>query len=149
MSKVLAIDIIEHVPDDQAVIAEISRVLKPGGRLVLTTLIESRPHHIYPMSFPDHVREYTPDQLALLVRESGLAVDDMFFFYYAPRLLAREIQLLSRQSRLGRTLLSRVAIGMLTRVIGDLGMLTRVIGDLERLHRWGQPGGVGVLALKS
>lgn len=33
---VLLLDVLEHVPDEQTVIDEVARVLRPGGRLVLT-----------------------------------------------------------------------------------------------------------------
>ncbi|MGI8968537.1 MAG: class I SAM-dependent methyltransferase [Chloroflexota bacterium] len=33
---VLLLDVLEHVPDEGAVIAEIARVLRPGGRLILS-----------------------------------------------------------------------------------------------------------------
>lgn len=34
---VVLLDVLEHVPDDRSVIAEVARVLVPGGQLVLTT----------------------------------------------------------------------------------------------------------------
>jgi SAM-dependent methyltransferase len=33
---ILLLDVLEHVPNDRAVICEVSRVLRPGGRLVLS-----------------------------------------------------------------------------------------------------------------
>jgi SAM-dependent methyltransferase len=33
---VLLLDVLEHVPDERAVLAEIARLLRPGGRLVLS-----------------------------------------------------------------------------------------------------------------
>ena len=34
--RVIASEVLEHVPDDQAACAELARVLKPGGRLAVT-----------------------------------------------------------------------------------------------------------------
>jgi len=57
--------VIEHIKDDKTFISEIHRVLKPGGKLLLTT-----PNR--PMSLtrnPWHIREYTGNELADIIGE--------------------------------------------------------------------------------
>ena len=50
---IVSFETIEHVPDDQALVAEFARLLKPGGRLVVST-----PNQ-WPLAIaPYHVREY-------------------------------------------------------------------------------------------
>jgi SAM-dependent methyltransferase len=48
---VLCTEMLEHVPDPQSVIRELSRILKPGGRLLLTAPLGSgihqEPYHYY------------------------------------------------------------------------------------------------------
>ena len=65
---VSAIEVIEHVPDgaEENFLAEIHRVLRPGGALVLTT-----PSVRAPMP-PTHYRHYTLDRLLELTRGAGL-----------------------------------------------------------------------------
>jgi SAM-dependent methyltransferase len=63
--------VIEHIQDDKAFISEINRVLKPGGKLLLTT-----PNR--PMSLtrnPWHIREYTSAELAAHVGKSFSKVE--------------------------------------------------------------------------
>lgn len=60
---VISFQVIEHIRDDRAFVAEIHRVLRPGGRFLVTT-----PNA--PMSLtrnPWHVREYTPEELRQLL----------------------------------------------------------------------------------
>lgn len=62
---VLSFETIEHVSDDRRYVDEISRVLRPGGWLVLSTPRASAPDAV-PQN-PFHVREYTWQQLARLL----------------------------------------------------------------------------------
>jgi SAM-dependent methyltransferase len=61
----VAVEVIEHVAEDDAFCAHAARVLRPGGWAMLTT-----PNGDYnPVPHPDHVRHYTRAQLhALLAR---------------------------------------------------------------------------------
>lgn len=55
--------VIEHIQDDKTFISEIHRVLKPGGKLLLTT-----PNRLMSLTRnPWHIREYTGPELAALV----------------------------------------------------------------------------------
>jgi 2-polyprenyl-3-methyl-5-hydroxy-6-metoxy-1,4-benzoquinol methylase len=60
---VVSFQVIEHIQDDHAFVKEVYRVLKPGGKFIVTT-----PNK--PMSItrnPWHIREYTPSELAELL----------------------------------------------------------------------------------
>ena len=138
-SKVLGVDVIEHIPDDQGAVKEILRVLKPGGRVVLTSLLEDRPHYLHKIEFNDHVREYDLKSFKALFENAGLQISKIDYFYYAPSMLARELGLLSYQ------------IGI-TRVPGigfSLGILWRLMCDFERRFPVGKPGGIGISAIKA
>ncbi len=60
---VVSFQVIEHIEEDEALVKEIHRVLKPGGVLVLTT-----PNRTMSLTRnPWHVREYTPGELKALL----------------------------------------------------------------------------------
>jgi SAM-dependent methyltransferase len=65
-----AFDVLEHIDDDRAVLAELHRVLRPSGRLVLTV-----PQHAWLWSgadsFAHHRRRYSREDLLAKVREAG------------------------------------------------------------------------------
>lgn len=98
-TRILFSEVIEHIPDDRAALAELARVLAPGGRLAITT-----PNADYPLAWDpinkvleatigrpirrgvlsgiwaNHERLYTPEDLAAKVAEAGLIVDEVRFF---------------------------------------------------------------------
>src|SRR5690554_821416 len=59
---VVSFQVIEHIEDDQLFLEEIYRVLKPGGKAIIST-----PNIKHTLSRnPWHIRKYTPDQLKAL-----------------------------------------------------------------------------------
>jgi ubiquinone/menaquinone biosynthesis C-methylase UbiE len=137
-SKVLAADVIEHVPDDRMAIREVARVLKPGGRAVVTTLLADRPTYVRRMEFDTHVREYSRDSFVALFSGASLVVERVFFFYYAPTLIARELQVWTESTSLGL----RAPVPMF------VGAPLRLLTALEALVPAGRPAGIGAVARK-
>ncbi|MEV7964988.1 methyltransferase domain-containing protein [Sphaerisporangium sp. NPDC088356] len=78
--RVIAAEVLEHIPDDMAAMREIHRVLKPGGRAAITVpsfLPEricwalSEAYHTAPGG---HVRIYTLAELSAKLKATGLEV---------------------------------------------------------------------------
>lgn len=86
---VTALDVIEHIEDDIAVIFEFKRVLKDGGALILTV-----PAFKFLWSYHDeinhHKRRYEKKQLVGRVTSAGLEVErsGYFFFFLFPLVAA-------------------------------------------------------------
>jgi ubiquinone/menaquinone biosynthesis C-methylase UbiE len=137
-TKLLLVDVLEHIPDDASALREAARVLAPGGVLVLTTLLCDRPAYLRRMQFPDHAREYTLGRLLSLLADAGLVARRVHYFYHAPTLIARELQVALEQTPLGRP-----GIDLLS------APLLRALGSIESLLHVGQPAGIGLVAVRA
>ncbi len=63
---VVSFQVIEHIKDDEQFLHEIHRVLKPGGKVILTT-----PNIMMSITrSPWHTREYTPEQMGEILESS-------------------------------------------------------------------------------
>ena len=78
VDAVLALDVLEHV-DDSAVLAEVARVLRPGGLLVASV-----PAYPWLWSVRDedagHLRRYGGRTLERVLREAGLVPSDLLHY---------------------------------------------------------------------
>jgi SAM-dependent methyltransferase len=79
--RIVAAEVLEHIPEDTTAIAEVARVLRPGGTLAVTVprwLPEkvcwalSREYHEVEGG---HVRIYTGDELVGKLRDAGLVLE--------------------------------------------------------------------------
>jgi len=66
---VVSFETLEHVPDARAMVFEIRRVLKPGGRLVLSTPNRAFGAPERHSNNPFHIKEFTADELRELLNE--------------------------------------------------------------------------------
>lgn len=92
------LDVIEHLEDDRAALLEAIRLLRPGGRVVITV-----PAFMFLWSEHDvvnqHQRRYRRPQLASLLRGVGLEIERLTYFNFYLFGLATVDRLASRVTR--------------------------------------------------
>jgi SAM-dependent methyltransferase len=69
IDTVLALEVLEHVPDPEACLAEVDRVLKPDGRLLLTVPFVAPLHQL-----PFDYQRFTPHGLEAVLGRHGFAI---------------------------------------------------------------------------
>lgn len=124
---VICTEVLEHVQDDGRAVAELRRVLAPGGALVLSV---PTPPAVFD---PAHVREgYTREQLAALFEQHGLAIVDARYCMHAC------FRTLLRYWRPGRVPLGAIlALAWMDRRLTpgapmDMVVLARPLGSVAR-----------------
>ncbi|MEU1708650.1 HAD-IA family hydrolase [Streptomyces sp. NPDC005706] len=136
----LCAELLEHVPDPDAVLAELSRVTRPGGLLVLA--VPNSVEATWPLfrgiqrkSFSaGHVREYTVDALAEAAERAGfhrVSLGSRWFLFYW---LAFGVERSRLAAPAARALLRLRWLSRLTgRIVEELTFLeTRVLGPRSR-----------------
>jgi len=135
------LDTLEHVQDDCAALAEIQRVLRPGGVALVTV-----PAHPWMFSGHDaalhHVRRYRRAELIERVRASGLELVTLRYTNVAVFPLVAAVRLMSRGSREPRSDTTSVPAAPLN---GLLYALTALESHL--LPHLPSPFGVGLLVV--
>lgn len=120
LDLVVALDVLEHLPDDSGAAREIFRVLRPGG-----VLIAFVPALRLLWGFQDevahHLRRYGKRDFADLIAQAGFHIDRVTFFnslLFPPILLARLAmrvyppQHLASENQIGGTLTNTLLCGI-------------------------------------
>jgi cyclopropane fatty-acyl-phospholipid synthase-like methyltransferase len=132
--QIICLETIEHLSDDQRLLRTLSRMLEPGGQLLLTTPFDghlplySEERHPSAAEDGSHVRYgYSPQQLRAIVEAAGLEVRDESF---VSGLFSQKLTSLMRRltRRFGR------AIGWV--IVLPLRPLAMLDGPLRRLLRY-------------
>jgi 2-polyprenyl-3-methyl-5-hydroxy-6-metoxy-1,4-benzoquinol methylase len=82
--QIICFEVIEHIKDDKAVVKALAHMLKPGGKLLLTTPNKNYRHllgdKISATEDGSHVRwGYTHEELRKLAKNAGLVVSEEAF----------------------------------------------------------------------
>jgi len=88
MDLVMSTDMWEHIDDDAAVARETVRVLRPGGRALVTVPCSMKLWSGHDLAL-GHVRRYEKDQLVAVMEGAGLEVTDVMSWNVLLRPVAR------------------------------------------------------------
>ncbi|NNG38996.1 methyltransferase domain-containing protein [Flexivirga sp. ID2601S] len=72
---VTALDMIEHIEDDDAAVRNIHRVLRPGGTAIIAVPADPKLWSSHDVAV-NHVRRYTRESLLAVLERNGLVVDE-------------------------------------------------------------------------
>jgi SAM-dependent methyltransferase len=142
---VMALDVIEHLDDDAAALAEIARITRPGGRVLV---------HVpaFPMLWTDkddlnhHRRRYRRAELDAVVANAGLCVHTLAYVNAAVFPLALARALVQRRQRRASAP-SAAALDPLYNLPDALNRLLLAVMGLERrVQRW-LPFGMSLVCL--
>ena len=76
---VLALDVIEHIDDDAAALANLARLVRPGGIMIVS--VPALPDLFSEFdTVQGHRRRYLPEQLRAAFDQSGLAIEQLFWW---------------------------------------------------------------------
>ena len=96
---ITALDVIEHIEDDEEALKQINKMLAPDGTLLLTV-----PAYQWLYCLSDaaigHYRRYTKGSVSLLLRKTGFSISHVtyFFCFLIPVAIARKYYLWIRQA---------------------------------------------------
>jgi len=142
-------DVLEHLPDDRAILRGLHQLLKPGGVLLLTV-----PAHLSLWSYFDvsscHCRRYEPDELAVKLAEAGFRIEYLTEFMTS----IFPLVWLGRRVKGGSRTTDRATADARTenelKIVPGVNGLLKAVLSLEAAaiaRRWRLPKGTSLLAV--
>lgn len=144
---VIALNVLEHIGDDQAAVGELYRILRPGGTLIIEVPAGSSLFDIYDKALM-HYRRYDMPGLLTLLERAGFAIErksHLGFFLFPAFYLSKRLNQLrydGRDAASAQQIAARQIAG--TKKTGGLG---RLVMRLEETLRPYIPYPVGVRCL--
>jgi SAM-dependent methyltransferase len=117
---IYSVDVLEHISDDRAALANLARALRPGGWLIIHTPLAPQRHWLRRFDLErcprsDHVRQgYNEDDLSDKVRASGLGITSVRYTHGRWGTLAWELWMLARPYPLAKALLWPLAMFLIS-----------------------------------
>jgi SAM-dependent methyltransferase len=135
-------DVLEHIDDDEKALAELRRILKPGGRLLISVPAFAMLWGAHDEAF-GHFRRYSRRELVAKFERAGLEVEDSSYFealFFVPMFLFRKLKALlpATRDRDDFVPVSRSLNAILRRVIAWEAYIVR---------RWHPPFGVSLIGV--
>ena len=96
---ITSLDVVEHTPNDREALAELRRVAKPGGTLLVTVPAYQTLWSLHDVA-NHHYRRYNRASLAAPARDAGWEVERTTFFNSLPLAPAAAVRLAQRRKRL-------------------------------------------------
>ena len=78
LSQVIALDVLEHIKEDEKAVKEIARVLKKHGKFVVCVPADTPLSYLNPVRYVQHERHYTISQITSLLKKNGLKIEKLF-----------------------------------------------------------------------
>lgn len=101
LDLVVAFDVLEHLVDDDSCVAEVHRVLRPGGTFLVAVPADPRLWSEHDVAV-DHVRRYTRPTLRAVLERGGFDIDSVASW----NVLLRPVVALRRRSSSGSDLVA-------------------------------------------
>jgi SAM-dependent methyltransferase len=96
---ITSLDVVEHTPDDRVALAELRRVSKPGGWLLVTVPAYQTLWSLHDVA-NHHFRRYNRTTLTRPARDAGWEVERMTFFNSLPLAPAAVVRLAQRRKQM-------------------------------------------------
>jgi SAM-dependent methyltransferase len=96
---ITSLDVVEHTPNDREALAELRRVSKPGGWLLITVPAYQTLWSLHDVA-NHHFRRYNRASLSAPARDAGWQVERMTFFNSLPLAPAAVVRLAQRRKQL-------------------------------------------------
>jgi SAM-dependent methyltransferase len=129
---VVALNVLEHIPDDKAAVAELFRILRPGGTAIIEVPAGAKLFDVYDRALM-HFRRYDMAGLAALFEDAGFAVESkshLGAMLYPAFYLSKRLNQL-RHSNADFKLAQKVAEQQIAATKSGGGLLGRTLMHIE------------------